>query len=727
MKKIFVILFAALLSFAASNSYSANVDVTATTGTLSAGYTSLDLALAQVGVLHTGVVTVKINTGHALTATATIGNSNFTSCLIYPTAAVTLTSALTANVIFLNGADNVTIDGRINAVANVGNVNSLTLTCTGAGSTLRAVQVSNGSQNFTIRNVNVNIPVMTTAATGGRCVNIAQSTTIAQGGQDNATIKYCNLNGGDRTLQTFGSAGFNVNTNTVIYGNKIRNFASLGIFLGSDVIDVTCDSNEVYHDAAVYLGGAAGTSARGIGMQAHGTCLIQRNIIHDIGDNGVRTTAISVQGMICIPVISVAPLLNPVTNVTIQNNIIRLAQNNIKSTTTYGLFVTATAAASALDYNAKVYNNTSLIGGTGTLAEFTYALILDIPNSGSVNAPPTGTYYNNVGLNVRSALTGSQHVGMDFEVEPGVVTISDFNTAYADGTAAGNTYFNTVDAAFGYNSIFGWKDVNSAPGNEQNSAMHPVNYDVNFQLSAANYGDLNGKVLAAVPTDIFGTTKAAVYPYRGAVEGAALKTLTVTAGLEGRTGSVNSDMFVSLFNGCTFVDYASSFITDVNGSPVYCFAGAVSNATPYNVQCLTPTHLESWTATTVTFTGGVASYVFNSPASVYGGNGTVSGQFIAGDVTQTGEIDAADLAPEDNDIAAGLSSYGWLSTDQNYDGFVDAGDGSLVDNNAAIGYYLATPCPSPNVPTEAKGLFSKNKRTKLSTDKSNRINLVTGN
>ncbi len=54
-----------------------------TTMPLSAGYASLDLALAQVGVLHTGVVTVKINTGHALTASATIGNSNFTSCKIF--------------------------------------------------------------------------------------------------------------------------------------------------------------------------------------------------------------------------------------------------------------------------------------------------------------------------------------------------------------------------------------------------------------------------------------------------------------------------------------------------------------------------------------------------------------------------------------------------------------------------------------------------------------------
>ncbi|MBK8383507.1 MAG: hypothetical protein IPL16_16775 [Ignavibacteria bacterium] len=50
INKIYALLFAAVLFFAANNSFPANVDVTATAGTLSAGYASLDLALAQVGV-----------------------------------------------------------------------------------------------------------------------------------------------------------------------------------------------------------------------------------------------------------------------------------------------------------------------------------------------------------------------------------------------------------------------------------------------------------------------------------------------------------------------------------------------------------------------------------------------------------------------------------------------------------------------------------------------------
>ncbi|MBK8382789.1 MAG: hypothetical protein IPL16_13065 [Ignavibacteria bacterium] len=205
------------------------VIVTSSTGTTFARYTSLDLALAQVGVLHTGAIKVLINESHTLTTSATIGNSNFTSCKIFPTAAVTLTAnALAGNVILLNGADNVTIDGRLNGVDVIGNGNSLSITSTNVGSGVRVVQVQNGSQNFTIRNVNITIPSPVTAATYGRCVNIAQSTATAQGGQDNATVKYCNLSGGDRTLQTFGSSnvspgpGIVANYNTVIFGNKVK-------------------------------------------------------------------------------------------------------------------------------------------------------------------------------------------------------------------------------------------------------------------------------------------------------------------------------------------------------------------------------------------------------------------------------------------------------------------------------------------------------------------------
>lgn len=720
MKKIFVILFAALLSIASSNSFS-QVTVTATAGTLGpTNYASLSLALAQVGVLHNGDVTVTLDASDPAAAAGTLGSTGFTSCKIYPSvAAVTYTYTGAASLITLNGSDNVLIDGRINGTG----AQSLSINCTGTGAGVRGITMSNGAQGNTVRYVNITVPTVVTATTGGRCINIAQS-IAGTGGNDNNTVDHCNLSGGDRTLQVFGSAGLYLNSNTTFTYNKIRNASSIGIFIGSDVQNVICENNEIYDDAigGVYKGGAAGTSSRSIGMQAMGTVSLRNNRIYDISDNGIRATGISIQGIITIPFKSLAPLANPATTVTVVNNFISIGANNIKSTTMYGLFIVSLAPGTGLDYNAKVYNNTARLGGTGTLVEGTYANYFDVADAGTGTS--TATFYNNVALNLRESAPTSQHVGSEIDFEPSVTTVSDYNTSFANGPAT-NAYFDFVDGInlFGYTSIIGWKAANCAIAMEQNSAIHPVNYDNLFIPTVNNYGDLNGTTAAGVTTDMFGNAKASVYPWRGAVEGPALKELTVTAGLEGRTGPANSDMFVSLYNGCTFVDYASGFITDGDPNPKYIFSEAVVNGTAYTLECQTITHLRSWSSGTATFTAGLASYAFNSAADIYNSNGLANGNFFGGDVTQDGAIDASDISPVEN--AQGFSGC-WLSEDINYDEFVDASDLSVTADNAGVGIFEESPCAGDRNNIYMTKLNNQ-KPVKLSSDSKVRLNSVIGN
>ena len=481
-KKIYSMLIAIFLFISVGNSYSAIVDVY-NNSVFTGGYASLDLALAQVGVApNTGSVEVKINTSHT-SGSGTINNSNYITCKIFPTAnGITVNYTLAATAILINGADNVTIDGRLNGT---GTSRQLTLNCTNNNAALRGIQTQNGSQNVIMRYLNINVPVTVTAVTGGRCINIAQSTAIAQGGQDNNTVEYCNLSGGERTLQTFGTENIAFNDNTIIRNNIVRNAAGLSIFLGSFATDIICENNEIYDDTPVYKAGATTTNAatRSIAMQGCGVCIIRNNIIHDIQDIGLRTTSLSIQGMLCIPVRSTAGMIMPVINsATIYNNMIRLSQNNVKATTVYGLYVTATSDPNAQNYSANVYNNTVLLGGTGALQEFTYALILNVPNAPSSTGTSTAAYYNNVGMNLRAAMSTSQHVGMDFEVEPDVPTESDYNTAYSDGPSGSGLHYDFTDATLGYNSSWSWRDVN-CPLYEQQSANHPVNYDNNFQLT----------------------------------------------------------------------------------------------------------------------------------------------------------------------------------------------------------------------------------------------------
>ncbi|MBK6536450.1 MAG: hypothetical protein IPG09_01315 [Ignavibacteria bacterium] len=111
-------------------------------------------------------------------------------------------------------------------------------------------------------------------------------------------------------------------------------------------------------------------------------------------------------------------MATPVTDVTVQNNFVRMDQTNTAVTSIYGIFMSNLASPSGLDHNARVYNNTSLIGGTGsaTLQQFTYGYIFDIPDAVSANSPSTATYYNNVCMNLREGTATSQHAGMDLKL-----------------------------------------------------------------------------------------------------------------------------------------------------------------------------------------------------------------------------------------------------------------------------------------------------------------------
>lgn len=386
VKIIYAIIFAAVFSCSVNNLYS-QVTVTATAGTLGpTNYASLNAALSQVGILHNGDVTVMINaTPVTLGATSTLGSTGFTSCTIYPTVAgCILNYAGAGAAILLNGSDNVIIDGRIDGTG----AQSLSLNCTATTLLVRGITMQNGAQNNIVRYVNITLPVTVSAIYGGKCIDIAQS-VAGTSGNDNITVDHCNLSGGDRTFQVFGTSGLFLNSNITITNNKVRNSSSLAIYIGSHVANVICDYNEIYDDVPVYKGGAAplgsGISSRSVNMQAMGNISIRNNNIHDIMDNGIRTTNVQILGILTIPFKSPAPLANPVTNVTVQNNFINLQANNVKAIATAGLMITNTTPGTGLDYNAFVYNNTSLIGGAGTLTENTFACIFDVNNQGSGN------------------------------------------------------------------------------------------------------------------------------------------------------------------------------------------------------------------------------------------------------------------------------------------------------------------------------------------------------
>jgi len=117
-----------------------------------------------------------------------------------------------------------------------------------------------------------------------------------------------------------------------------------------------------------------------------------------------------------------------------------------------------------------------------------------------------------------------------------------------------------------------------------------------------------------------------------------------------------------------------------------------ANGVPYYVVVKSANAIETWSATTVTFTGGVASYDFTSALSqAYGSNQKLSGgipSIYQGDANQDGFVNSTDVILVYNDAIGFVTSP---STDFNCDGTTDVTDIIVAANNASTFVQKQTP------------------------------------
>ncbi|MBK7752973.1 MAG: hypothetical protein IPI41_10365 [Flavobacteriales bacterium] len=149
-------------AFALFGTTQAQVDVTATAGTLSQSYTQLNLAFAAINAgTHQGVITIGISGNTTESASAVLNSgavapAAWTSMSITPTGAPYIIEGTIAGaVIKLNGADNVTIDGRIAGTGRNLTIRNNSTAATTAAVWLASVAVGNGCSGNTIRNCEI--------------------------------------------------------------------------------------------------------------------------------------------------------------------------------------------------------------------------------------------------------------------------------------------------------------------------------------------------------------------------------------------------------------------------------------------------------------------------------------------------------------------------------------------------------------------------------------------
>ena len=253
-----------------SMSYIDPVVVTATEGTAGpTAYQTLKAAFDAINLgTHKGIITVKINAsttetdGAVLNASGsgtTPNISGYTAVTVYPTVTgLTISGAIAGPLVDLNGADKVTIDGRVNQLG----VKDLTIVNTYATVNnllaISAIRFINSAENNKVKYCTIKASALSTMSG-----IILFSTATAGNGNSGNKVDNCDLtqdsNRPYRVFYSLGSDGFENKNDTVsncnIYNFFKSNSTSNGIFISSFSTDWVITGNNLYESTPVVPGG----------------------------------------------------------------------------------------------------------------------------------------------------------------------------------------------------------------------------------------------------------------------------------------------------------------------------------------------------------------------------------------------------------------------------------------------------------------------------------------
>jgi len=442
------LLFSFTLSFLFLFNAKAQVSVTATSGTTTGNYTTVNEAFGKINDgTHKGDIVITVIGGTLEPATPTpllksSGTSSYTSVKIVPSGDAIIASATApvANrgIIELAGADNVTIDGDDPLTPGDHNLTIQAATVTTAG--VACIRLSSnsttgtdGADNNTIKNCII---------IGSR--SSATTTTVSYGIQfSNGTAASSSSTGAYSSINTkiekniiskcyygiyaYGNSATYYNTGTQILNNTIGNATSAadnvglyGVYLsytsaGATGAAVVSGNDIVCGDAAT------GFSANPAGVYVYtnaNNVVITKNKIHDIGNgstNGYGAYGISVNAAVTGTVIT----NNFIWDITGQNyssGITTIYQN-------YGVFVGAAATGLVINHNTIRLTKPNLTT-YGTLATPVSACIQITSATATVSQ-----MYNNILVNSQNSTNAY-----------GIITAAAANIS--GGTVNNNAYYS---------------------------------------------------------------------------------------------------------------------------------------------------------------------------------------------------------------------------------------------------------------------------------------------
>lgn len=479
MRKTLLLFFMCMMSA----SFYAQVDVTATSGTAAATYTTLKGAFDAINAgTHQGAISLSITANTTETATAVLnasgGTSSFTSVLIKPATGVTATisGSIASAPLVRIFASNVTFDGS-NTVSGTTRDLTVTNTATTAPQVIafNANTLATVITNVVVKNLNIVNGINTSSA----LVFVDMNTTAVGGYFNNVTIQNNAIKKAYIGLYMFAATAAGNGGNTLVTGNDLSASGTdairlVGIYLqgvdGGTVSNNTIGNFEttnaeikrgvwfatatvnssIVSNTITNLGysgtGAGGASGITVTSGNTGASAIA-NIMVD--NNTISTFTSSGTGSLFAGIYLGGTLTN---GVTFKRNRI----NGIRNTNTGGYGAAGIQLAStSTTTNALVYNNI-VYGVSG----YGYAAGGGVNDNGNGIIVSAGAgykiYYNTVVMNVNQNVAGRPSA---FNVTSGVTTAGAIdlrnnifvNTQtqtgdrYAIYSGAANTVFSNIN------------------------------------------------------------------------------------------------------------------------------------------------------------------------------------------------------------------------------------------------------------------------------------------
>ncbi len=273
-------------------------------------------------------IEIKIAGNTTETATAVLNQpttASWTSLTIYPTATATISGSFVGTIIDLLGADNVTINGKLN---KTGAAKSLTISHTSnADNGNRTIRLVNDAKNNTIQYCNITGKCPST----GAGIIFISSTAITDG-NDNNIIEYNDINGMGAAAVGIGAGGSPAkeNNNNIIRYNNIYDFylgnvstnSTYGMNINTNNTDFEIKGNSLYQTASRAYNGTTTAFHYGIYISAAtgNNFIIQDNYIGGSAANA-GGTAWTVSGGLGKPV-GLYTSVGTTTASSIQNNTI---------------------------------------------------------------------------------------------------------------------------------------------------------------------------------------------------------------------------------------------------------------------------------------------------------------------------------------------------------------------------------------------------------------------